>query len=325
MDLWRQELGDDGAPLGEPQPITVGIGMRHAVFSSDGSKLAYSKGRVVRNLWRVPILEDRAATWADAQQLTFDEATLEMIDVTNDGERLVFNSDRRGNMDLWVMPAAGGDPMQITTDPAPDWAPQFSPDGTNVAFDSYRSGNREAWVMPLDGGPARQLTDGAATGMTSSAPIWSADGREFLVRRSREGESAIWLIPSEGGAGRPIEGTESPVFAVWTRDGQVAFTKQTGGLWQVPAEGGLPELLVESMSGVTAWFIDGQRVFVWKRGEQSANIWSQSMRDGSMRAMTDLAGKYGVAWSFDLEADDNYLYFVWQEDIGDIWVMDVVE
>ena len=170
MDLWQQGLGDDGAPMGEPQPITVGIGMRHAVFSSDGSKLAYSKGRVVRNLWRVPILEDRAATWADAQQLTFDEASLEVIDVTNDGERLVFNSDRRGNMDLWVMPAAGGDPIQITTDPAPDWAPQFSPDGTKVLFYSYRSGNREAWVMPLSGGPARQLTDGAATGLSSTYP-----------------------------------------------------------------------------------------------------------------------------------------------------------
>ena len=41
MDLWQQDLGDDGALMGEPQPITVGIGMRHAVFSSDGSKLAY--------------------------------------------------------------------------------------------------------------------------------------------------------------------------------------------------------------------------------------------------------------------------------------------
>ncbi len=324
MDLWQQELGDDGAPMGEPQPITVGIGMRHAVFSSDGSKLAYSKGRLVSNLWRVPILEHRVATWADAQQLTFDEATLEHVDVTNDGERLLFSSDRRGNMDLWVMPAAGGDPIQITTDPAPDWAPQLSPDGTKVAFYSYRSGNREAWVMPFSGGPARQLTDGAATGVSSFTPTWSADGREFLVRRNRGGEAAIWLVPSEGGAGRLIEGTESAGSGMWMPDGQVAFTKPTGGLWQVPAEGGIPELLIESVRGVTAWSTDGQRLFVWKRGEQSLNIWSQSMRDGSMRAMSDLAGKYGVTFGA-LAADDNYLYFAWQEDIGDIWVMDVVE
>ena len=325
MDLWQQELSDDGAPMGEPQPISVGIGMRHAVFSSDGSKLAYSKGRVVRNIWRVPILEDRAATWADAQQLTFDEASTELIDLTNDGERLLFSSDRRGNMDLWVMPAAGGDPIQITTDPSPDWAPKLSPDGTKVAFYSYRSGNREVWVMPLSGGPARQLTDGAAESVSSFTLKWSADGREILVRRTGGGESAFWLVPSEGGVGRPIEGTESGLLAVWTPDGQVAFMKRSGGLWQVPAEGGVPELLIESARGAATWSTDGQRLFVWKRGAQSANIWSQSVRDGSMRAMTDLAGKYGVEWSFDLAADDNYLYFAWQEDIGDIWVMDVVE
>ena len=40
--------------------------------------------------------------------------------------------------------------------------------------------------------------------------------------------------------------------------------------------------------------------------------------------MTDLAGKYGVVFSA-LADDDNYLYFAWQEDVGDIWVMDVVE
>lgn len=34
--------------------------------------------------------------------------------------------------------------------------------------------------------------------------------------------------------------------------------------------------------------------------------------------------KYGVG-GFALATDDHYLYFTWQEDIGDIWVMDVVE
>ena len=132
-------------------------------------------------------------------------------------------------------------------------------------------------------------------------------------------------MPSEGGVGRPIEGTEnSGGLGMWTPDGQVAFTKPAGGLWQVPAEGGIPELLIESVRSQAVWHTDGQRIFVWKRGEQSANIWSQSMRDGSTRAMTDLAGKYGGGFSA-LAADDNYLYFAWQEDIGDIWVMDVVE
>jgi Tol biopolymer transport system component len=74
MDLWQQRVRDDGTPDGLPRAVTVGVGMQHAAFSPDGKKLAYSRGRRMSNLYRVPILEDRRATWADAEQLTFDEA-----------------------------------------------------------------------------------------------------------------------------------------------------------------------------------------------------------------------------------------------------------
>ena len=62
MDLWAREVDSERGPVGPAVPITVGIGMRSASFSSDGSKLAYSKGRTVMNVWRVPILRDRPAT-----------------------------------------------------------------------------------------------------------------------------------------------------------------------------------------------------------------------------------------------------------------------
>ena len=85
MDLWRQRLASDGEPEDAARRLTVGVGMRSATFSPDGSSLAYSKGRLVSNVWRVPILEARPATWADAEQLTFDRARLEYFDVSPDG------------------------------------------------------------------------------------------------------------------------------------------------------------------------------------------------------------------------------------------------
>ena len=47
MDLWLQRMGPDAESKDRPQPVTVGIGMRHAVFSPDGTKLAYSRGREI--------------------------------------------------------------------------------------------------------------------------------------------------------------------------------------------------------------------------------------------------------------------------------------
>ena len=140
-------------------------------------------------------------------------------------------------------------------------------------------------------------------------------------------ERELWVMPSEGGVGRLVEGTEGAVLGVWSPDGQVTFRKPVDGpLWRVSAEGGDPELLTEESVGAAAeWSRDGQRLFFFKRGETSVNIWALSIRERSMRSMTDLAGRHGRLHPWTLADDEHYLYFVWREDVGDIWVMDVVE
>ena len=182
MDLWEQPVGFDGKPEGSPRTVTAGIGMRHAAFSPDGAKLAYSRGRLIANIWRAPILEDRPATWADAEQQTFEEAYIEHFDVSPDGTQLMLSSDRKGNTDLYKLPLEGGEMTQVTRDPTPDWFPQWSPDGQEIAFYSYRSGNREIYVKPASGGPVRQLTDSLAT-----------DG-EYIYFRWEENLGDIWVM-----------------------------------------------------------------------------------------------------------------------------------
>ena len=43
------------------------------------------------------------------------------------------------------------------------------------------------------------------------------------------------------------------------------------------------------------------------------------------RPVTDFTGRPGTLGVFGLATDGSYLYFTWDEDIGDLWVMDVVE
>ena len=121
-DLWMQAL-DDGVPTGDARQVTTGVGMWEAIFEPDGSRLAYVTGGRVSNLWRVPIRDDRPVTWADAEQLTFDDASIEFVDLSPDGSRLAFSSDRRGNQDLWVLATEGGEMRRLTTEPTPDWDP----------------------------------------------------------------------------------------------------------------------------------------------------------------------------------------------------------
>ena len=99
-----------------------------------------------------PILDDREAGWEDADQLTFDEAFVETLDLHPDGQRLIVSSDRGGSQDLWVSDLTepnGTDMRQLTADRGPDGAPQVSPDGRHIAFHSHRGGNLDIWVLPI--------------------------------------------------------------------------------------------------------------------------------------------------------------------------------
>ena len=321
MDLWDQRLDSSGRPEGDPTPLTVGVGMLSAAFSLDPRKLAYSKGRPVANLWRVAIprgVQGRPATWSDAQQLTFDQANTEFFDVTADGARLAFNSDRSGNMDLWTLPTSGGEMTQLTRGPGLDWFPKWSPDGDEVAFYSYRTGRREIFVMPLDGGPARQLTDGESDGVDSRYPDWSPDGNEILFTRDAERSASIHVVASDGGTPRRIHESGQNWPSAWSLDGRGLFFVENQSLWRVPAAGGEAERMTEGVDSGPIPSSDGESLFF----RDSGDVWAFSLKDGSKRPLTRLTGRSGSLRA-DLATDGTYLYFSWQEDLGDIWVMDV--
>jgi Tol biopolymer transport system component/serine/threonine protein kinase len=320
MDLWRQEMGD-GVATGEPEPLTTGIGMRTAFFSRDGTKLAYSRGRLVGNLWRVPIRADRLAIWSDAQQLTFDEALVEHADVSPDGTRVVLSSDRAGNPDLWLMPAGGGEMQQLTTEPTPDWLPRFSPDGSRIAFYANRSGNRDLWVMPASGGQAKQITQNPAQDFH---PSWSSDGNSLVFHSVRDGNTDIYAIAVDGSGETRLTDDPAPdeIPAISPDGAWIVFSRLGSagwGVWRMPREGGEPVRLA-TVDSFPIWSRDGRAVYLLNR----TDVWSVPAAGGEVRKLTDFSGKRGSMTGDGLATDGKYLYFTWVEDAGDIWVMDVV-
>src|SRR3990172_1277552 len=267
MDLWRQEIGD-GVVMGEPEPLTAGVGMRTAFLSPDGTKLAYSRGRRVGNLWRVPIRGDAPATWGDAEQLTFDEAQVEFADVSPDGTLIALSSDRAGNPALWLMPAGGGEMQQLTTDPTPDWLPRFSPDGSRLAFYAYRSGNRDLWVMPASGGQAKQITRNPGQDFY---PSWSPDGSSLVFWSVRDGNEDIYAIAFDGsGEKRLTDDSAADRSPAISPDGAWivfwSFRGGSGAVWRMPREGGEPVRLA-SPGFYPIWSRDGRAVYFLDRND----------------------------------------------------------
>jgi Tol biopolymer transport system component len=322
MELWQQSVADDGTPTGKPLAITQGLGIRSAAFSRDGSKLAYSRGAKVANVWRVPILSDGSATWSDAKQLTSDNAFIEFVDASPDGSSLVLSSDRRGNPDLWLMPAAGGEMTPLTTDPTPDWFPRWSPDGQEIAFHAYRTGNRDIFVMPSRGGAARQLTSDPAQ---DRMPSWSPDGQEVAFQSARLGGARrTWIVPTNGG--EAYEFSVGSGGAEWSPDGAWLLVVRQGGLYRVSRQGGEPVRLSSAdPSSIFRFSPDGKSIYYSVVGgpKENHDLWKLSLDRGQRSRLTTLQGRRGnLGQAFT--TDGRNLYFTWREDNGDIWVMDVV-
>ncbi len=319
MDLWQQPVASDGAPVGDAVAITQGLGIRSAAFSPDGHKLAYGRGGRITNVWRAPVLADPPATWSDARQLTAERAFIEFVDVSPDGKLLALSSDRRGNPDLWLLPSEGGEMTPLTTDQTPDWSPRWSRDGSEIAFYAYRSGNRDIWVMPSRGGAARQLS--AHPGQ-DRYPTWSPNNREIAFWSA--GLRQTMIVPSAGGEPRVVPGVGDGIVE-WSSDNSMVLIRQ-GRLYRIAPTGGEPVPLPDIPARPAAVrFSPDARSLLYSVAAGPAehqNIWRLSLPDGKVSQVTDLKSRRGNL-NENFATDGRYIYFVWREDDGDIWVMDV--
>ena len=328
MDLWRQGIGADGRPEGDAERLSVALETRAAAFSPDGNKIAYSRGFRVGNVWRVPLLEDRPATWEDAQQITFGKDFIATVQLSADRRSLLVSSDRAGNFDVWRLPIAGGEMTRLTVEPTLDVFPSESPDGTEIAFHSFRSGDRDIWVMPAEGGPARVLAPHPAM---DNFPSWSPDGREIAYSSNRGSHQDVWVVPADGGDARQVtDDASEDLLPVWSPDGNdlIFESSREDGirrLWRVPARGGEAVRLSAGPGFAAQWSVDGKTLYFCGQNERADNIWALSAEDGTEYPVTDLSGRYGRLEPWSLDTDREYLYFIWAEDLGDIWVMDVVQ
>ena len=325
LDLWRRPIRPSGEPAGAFEPLTTGMGLRTAALSPDGTRLAYSQGRRVANVWRVPLLRDRPAQWADAEQITFDQSLIEFVDISDDGSLLLFDSDRSGDGDIWTMELESRELRQLTQHAEPDWNPRLSPDGTEVAFYSFRDGLRNVWVAPISGEAPEQITTNGG-----SIVSWSPTGEDLVFAGSRGNEQDsgryFFIKPRGGGELREIHRVSTVAAQPEVSpDGEWVLFNQGDGLARVSIAAGSVETVTEGPVGYGHRFTKDGRFayYVGSRGKLNS-IWRVAIEDGSERPMTDLRGRRGSMGPTAIATDGNHLYFTWEDDLGDIWVMDMV-
>ena len=77
-----------------------------------------------------------------------------------DGKSLVFTGQRKGEFDIYRVPATGGKEVRLTTATGLDDGPEYTPDGQYIYFNSNRTGTMQIWRMKADGSQQEAVTKG---------------------------------------------------------------------------------------------------------------------------------------------------------------------
>ena len=154
----------------------------------------------VAKVWSVNAPDFTAST--TTVDLDLDEGTWMSVDVSPDGQHIVF--DLLGN--IYLIPVTGGDAELLVGDHSWDIQPRFSPDGRRVAFTSDRDGGDNIWTIALESQQLKQIT--FENFRLLNSPVWSADGQYIAARKhfttSRSlGTGEIWLYHASGLADTP--------------------------------------------------------------------------------------------------------------------------
>ena len=174
--------------------------------------------------------------------------------VSPKGDRIVFTSDRSGDLELWTMNLDGSDKRQVTTGLGYDGGAFFSPDGSKLVFRSSRPQtveeqseykellsqglvaptNMEVYVCNADGTDLKQITK---LGKANWAPYFHPSGKKIIFSSNHHSERGwdfqLFMI-NEDGTGLEQITTESRfnAFAMWSPDGkQIVFSsnRNNGG------------------------------------------------------------------------------------------------
>ncbi len=133
-----------------------------------------------------------------------------------DGKELAYCAFRedggRPKIDVYAIPAEGGEERRLTDGLGYNDGPEYSPDGREIWFNSTRSGLMQVWRMDRDGGSLTQMTEEDANNWfphvspDGKRVVYLAFGKEDLEPHEHLPNMRVqlWVMDRDGGSKRKL-------------------------------------------------------------------------------------------------------------------------
>ena len=137
--------------------------------------------------------------------------------------KIVFNSTRDGNIEIYVMDTDGKQQVRLTQHPDADFQPVWSPTGEQILFVSNRDGVDDLYLMDANGENVRRVFKKIAS---REQPAWSPDGKQIAYLGNKGNDWAIYIATLDGKEERLATCGRSGGFPEWSPDGtEIVFPK----------------------------------------------------------------------------------------------------
>lgn len=109
------------------------------------------------------------------------------VQVSPDGKNIIYGITRykleenKGNKDIFIIPADGGEPKQLTTSAKSEYNAIWNATGDKIGFISSKNGSAQIWEMDIDGSNKKQISD-IEDGISSFA--YSTTGSKIIFSKS---------------------------------------------------------------------------------------------------------------------------------------------
>ena len=244
--LWRIPVSG-----GVPRPVAGPIGEGGwPSIPAKGEQLVYEQVVAKFNIWRLD-LKDQKHFQRPASVLISEKGDKMRPDLSPEGRRIAFESNRLGFWDIWTCATDGSHCDQVTSLHGTAGRARWSPNGRYIAFEFHPKERSEIYMVEVPGGVPRLLP--TIPGADNLSPTWSRDGKWLYFASKHDSEPfQLWKIPIQGGT--PIRLTKhGGISGVESSDGRFLYYSkyELGGVWRMPLEGGEETQVLEEVRGAS--------------------------------------------------------------------------